>query len=132
MARPKSKFNQSNSSVIEENVLKQDPEGLPEAKVNVAVIKEMPKMERVVFRNDRDPGMPLEFHFHSATHPLHHYKLLHGKEYTLSVEIIEHLESRRIPIYVYRRDADGMPQLCVNGYRHYYVCKPVRDYARAA
>lgn len=129
MARPKSKLNQSNSEVIEENILQENPEGLPETKVNIIKAAVIPKMEKVVFRNDRDPGHPLEFHYHSATHPLHHYKLFHGKEYTLPVEIVEHLESRAVPIYGYRRGNDGHPEMFIQSYKHQFSCKTVRNAA---
>lgn len=129
MARKK--LNDAKSAVIEENILKENPEGLSETKDldPVAVVKHMPKMETIVFRNDRDPGMPLEFHYHSPTHRLHHYKLFHGKEYTLPVEIIEHLENRAVPIYGYRRGPDGCPEMFVNGYKHQFSCKTVRRVA---
>ncbi len=128
MARPKSKLNKANSEVIESNILKENPEGLPETQVlqPVAVVKEMPRMERIVFRNDRDPGMPLEFHYHSKTHHLHSYKLFHGKEYTLPVEIIEHLENRAVPIYGYRKGPDGHPEMFIQSYKHQFSCKTVR------
>src|SRR5271165_75887 len=120
MARPKSKLNQASSEVIEKYILAENPEGLQPTTVNeqkLAVVKVMPKMEKVVFRNDRDPGHPLEFHYHSITHPLHHYKLFHGKEYTLPVEIVEHLESRAVPIYGYRRGPDGHPEMFISSYK---------------
>lgn len=130
MARPKSKLNQANSEVIEANVLQENPEGLPEAKVTkVPVVKVMPKMEKIMFRNDRDPGFALEFHYHSATHPLHHYKLFHGKEYTLPIEIVDHLESRAVPIYGYRRGPDGHPEMFISSYKHQFSCKTIRNAA---
>ena len=127
----KSKLNKANSAVIEENILKENPEGLPETKdlPKVDVVKEMPKMEKIVFRNYRDPGMPLEFHFHSKTHRLHQYKLFHGKEYTLPVEVIEHLETRAVPIYGYRRGPDGHPEMFISSYKHQFSCKTVRNAA---
>lgn len=128
MAKIKSKLNKANSEVIEKNILQENPEGLPETKdlEPVAVVTQMPKMERIIFRNDRDPGMPLEFHYHSPTLRLHQYKLFHGKEYTLPVEVIEHLERRALPIYAYRKGPDGHPEMYVNGWRHQFSCKTVR------
>lgn len=128
MAKTKSKLNKASSQVIEDNILKENPEGLPETQdfEPVAVVPYIPKMERIIFRNDRDPGMPLEFHYHSKTHRLHHYKLFHGKEYTLPVEVIEHLETRAIPIYAYRKSPDGHPEMYVNGWRHQFSCKTIR------
>lgn len=133
MAKTKSKLNTANSAVIEENILKENPEGLPETKELplVTVVQGMPKMEKILFRNDRDPGIPLEFHYHSKTHRIHHYKLFHGKEYTLPVEVIEHLEDRKTPIYGYRKGPDGHPEMFVSGYKHLFTCKSIRD-GRAA
>lgn len=131
MAKIKSKLNQANSAVIEDNILKENPEGLaPTQELSpIAVVKVMPKMETIIFRNDRDPGCALEFHYHSKTHPLHSYKLHHGKEYTLPVEIVEHLESRAIPIYDYRKGPDGHPEMFISSYKHQFTCKTVRNAA---
>lgn len=130
MARPKSKLNESKSAVIEENILKDNPEGYEEIDYSpIEVAPVLPKMERIVFRNDRDPGMPLEFHYHSKTHRIHGYKLFHGKEYTLPVEVIEHLENRCVPIYGYRRGPDGHPEMYIQSYKHQFSCKTVRNAA---
>jgi hypothetical protein len=133
MAKIKSKINKAKSKIIEDNFLQQDPDGIAETKALpiVAVVKEMPKMETIIFRNDRDPGMPLEFHYHTKTHRLHHYKLLHGKQYTLPLEVIEHLENRCIPIYGYRQGADDHPEMFIKSYKYQFTCKNVRD-SRAA
>lgn len=130
MARPKSKLNESKSEVIEGNILKENPEGLPETddfSPQVAVVAVMPKMETIIFRNDRDPGHVLEFHYSTKTHKLHHYKLFHGQEYTLPLEVVEHLESRAVPIYSYKRGPDGHPVMYISGYKHQFSCKTVRD-----
>lgn len=129
MARPKSKLNNAKSKVIEDNILKENPDGMSGVIPKVVPVKVMPEMETVVFRNDRDPGVMHEFHYHSATHPLKHYKLYHGKEVTLPVEIIEHLENRKIPLYAYRPGPDGHPEMYINGYRYYFTCKRVRKAA---
>jgi hypothetical protein len=127
MARPK-KLNDASSEVIEKTILQENPEGFPEAKEEkIAVVKVMPKMERVIFRNDRDPGIPLEFHYSSATVPLTSYKLFHDQEYTLPVEVIEHLESRAIPIYAHKKGPDGVIQMFVNGKKHQFTCKVIRQ-----
>lgn len=128
MARPKSKLNKESSEVIKKAFLEQNPDGLPVAKEPdpIVIVKAIPKMETIIFRNDRDPGMPLEFHYHSKTHPIKHYKLIHGQQYTLPLEIVEHLESRAIPIYGYRKGLDGHPEMFVNGYKHQFTCKTVR------
>jgi hypothetical protein len=86
-------------------------------------------METIIFRNDRDPGIPLEFHYASKTHPLHHYTLYHGQEAQLPVEVIEHLESCSIPIYEYRKGPDGHPKMYQNGRKYSFTCKTVRSAA---
>lgn len=129
MARPKSKLNDANSAIIEDNILKENPEGLNPDAPKVQVVKKMPKMERILFRNDRDPGVMHEFHYHSKTHHLAHYKLYHGQEYTLPLEIVEHLEDRKIPFYAYRKGPDGHPVMYISGYKHMFTCKVVRDKA---
>lgn len=126
MARPK-KLNDATSEIIQKNVLEENPEGFPQAKEEVIVIaKEIPKIEKIVFRNDRDPGIPLEFHYSSKTHPLKLYKLLDGQEYDLPVEVIEHLEDRKIPISGYRRGVDGHPERYISGYKYNFSLKTVR------
>lgn len=131
MPRPKSKLNEATSEVIEENILKENPEGLPEIKEPsiVQVVQNLPRMETIIFRNDRDPGMPLEFHYHTKTHPLGRYKLFHGKQYTLPTEVVEHLEGSSIPIYSYRKGPDGHPEMFVSSFKYNFSCKPVRNAA---
>ncbi len=128
MAKTKSKLNNAKSQVIEEQILQENPEGFSdELAPEVVIMKELPKMERIVFRNDRDPGHAHEFHYHSKTHPLHRYRLAHGKEYTLPIEIIEHLENRKIPLYAYRKNEEGRPEMFITGYKHQFTCKVVRE-----
>jgi hypothetical protein len=131
MPRPKSKakLNTKPSEFIEENILLENPETLPEFQP-VQVVREIPKMETIIFRNDRDPGYPLEFHYASATHPLKQYKLIHGATYTLPIEIIEHLERCCLPIYGYRRGVDGHPEMFTQSQKFLYQCKTVRDPAQ--
>lgn len=126
MPRPKSKLNTKSAEFIEKEFLKENPETLPEEHP-VQVVREIPRTDTIVFRNDRDPGIPLEFHYHSGTHPLKRYKLIHGETYTLPVEIIEHLEQCKIPIYGYRKGRDGHPEMYVTSHRYYFTCKQVRD-----
>lgn len=92
----KSKLNQAEAKVIEENVLKENPEGLPESDIVIAkqIPKEQPKV-KFIFFNGRDPGVALHFHYSSATCPLQQYTLFHGLEHELPQEIIDHLESHR-------------------------------------
>ena len=111
------RLNDAKSEVIAENILKQDPEGLQKTEDvqldQVVITKHIPEYRTVVFLNGRDPGYPLDFHYASATHPLKLYKLLHGHEYKLPVEIIEHLESCNEPQYAYRRGLDGHPEMYI-------------------
>lgn len=128
MAWPKKKkaLGEAKQEVIANNILLENPEGLPDT-ATIPVFKEVPRMETIVFRNDRDPGLPLEFHYASKTHPLKQYKLLHGQTYTLPLEIVEHLESCAVPIYGYKKGLDGHPEMYVQAMKYQYQCKTVRD-----
>lgn len=132
MARPRSKFKDASSEVIEKNILQQDPEGLPpmrDISEEVVIAKHIPKMRRIVFQNGRDPGQELMFHYHSATHPLKHYTLFHGKEYDLTEEIIDHLENRFECQYGYRVGPNGHPEMYVKAKKYIFSCKPIRNAA---
>jgi hypothetical protein len=89
----------------------------------VVVIKEMPRHERIIFRNQRDPGHPLEFHYASASHPFKQYKLIDGQEYDLPHEVIINLERCREDIHKYRRSSEGIPEVYVAGYKTHFVCE---------
>lgn len=84
-----------------------------------------PQFEKVVFRNQRDPGHVLEFHYHSKTSPFKQYKLIDGHQYELPVEVIKNLESCRENVEKYRRNADGIPEIYVAGYKTHFVCERV-------
>jgi len=126
MARPRKMrvLNEAKSQVIAENVLKQNPEGLEQIDMDVnskiVISKHIPAMRRVIFLNGRDPGYPLDFHYASATHPLKIYKLIHGQEYNLPEEIIEHLESCAEPQYAYRKGLDGHPQMYIESRKYIF------------
>jgi hypothetical protein len=131
MARPKSKLNNKPAEYIEQNILEENPEGLPPCATvpeigEVIVAKNIPEMRKVQFINSRDPGYPLEFHYHSSTHPLKHYTLYHGKEYDLSVEVIEHLENCAERQYGYRQGPNGHPEMYVKGFKYNFRCQNVR------
>lgn len=97
-----------------------------EMKVNqVVAVNEIPKHERVVFRNQRDPGHVLEFHYSSKTHPFKMYKLIDGQQYDLPREVIVNLESCRENIEKYRRNDQGIPEIYVAGYKTHFVCERV-------
>lgn len=134
MARPQSKFKNAPKEVIEQNLLQENPEGLPStanvpAEGEIVIAKYVPEMRRVIFVNGRDPGQELMFHVHSKTHPLKHYTLFHGKEYDLPVEIIEHLESCAERQYGYRQGPNGHPEMYVKSFKYLYRCQPVKKAA---
>lgn len=92
----------------------------------VVFAQEIPQYEKVIFRNNRDPGYPLEFHIASATHPFKMYTLIDGKEYLLPREVILQLESCRENIERYRRNSEGLPEIYTAGYKTHFVCERVR------
>jgi len=121
--RPMKRLNDEKSAVVEENHLKENPEGFSDElpPVNQVVIaKHIPEYRKVQFLNGRDPGYMLEFHYCTGTHPLKQYKLHHGHEYNLPVEVIEHLESCNQPIYSYRAGADGHPEMYISSRKYLY------------
>ena len=89
----------------------------------VVAATEMPRFESIIFRNQRDPGYPLEFHYSSKTSPFKMYKLIDGERYTLPVEVIRNLEQCRENIEKYRRNAQGLPEIYVAGYKTHFVCE---------
>lgn len=117
------KLNEQNSEAIEKNFLSEDCAGLPNQTVHV--YKEIPKMVKGVFINNRDPGVALMFHYKSKTHPLHHYTLYHGVKTELPEEIVFHLEGMNDydPYSCHRRlygrkmnEDAGTSETYVNGY----------------
>lgn len=113
--------------VVNENILKAEPEGQPPLPNidKIVVMKNVPEYRRVTFLNGRDPGYPLDFHYHSATHPLKIYKLFHGKDYDLPIEIIEHLENRKEPQYAYRKGENGFQEHYICGYKYIFQLRNV-------
>lgn len=133
MPRPsKSLLNQAKSEVIERNFLSENPEIPTEKKVVVS--KEVPEYEKVVFMNNRDPGVCLHFHYASKTHPLKHYDLMHGFTYELPVEVIKHLEGQiewdpyacHKRLYSRRMRDDGISETFASSYVPYFQFKTVR------
>lgn len=96
----------------------------------------MPRFETIKFQNNRDPGRPLNFFYASKTHNLKSYTLVHDKEYTLPIEVIDHLEgmnpndpnscSQFIYSDQYHPDKD-ITKSTVTGYKSLYQCKRVRS-----
>ena len=117
MARPqKKKLNDQKKEVINEEFLKAS-DSIP-SEHDIVIAKHIPEIRKVMFINQRDPGYCLEFHYASATHPLKQYKLLHGFEYDLPIEIISHLESCAEKQYGYRKGLDGCPEMYVKGLKY--------------
>lgn len=128
--KPKSKLNEVSSQKIEENILKENPEGLPDS--NIVIAKQIPKEQplvKFIFLNGRDPGVALHFHYSSATCPLKQYTLFHGREHELPQEIIDHLESCGEAQYGYRTGPEGHPEIYVKSHKYIFQCKPVRKTA---
>ena len=128
------RLNTQKAEVIHENYLKETPDGfsepqLPGGITGVVVADKIPEIRHVQFLNGRDPGRELMFHYHSATHPLKHYTLFHGKEYDLPVEIIEHLESCAEKQYGYRMGPNGHPEMYTKSLKYLYTCKSARKAA---
>lgn len=92
---------------------------------DVVTVKEVPKAEWVIFRNQRDPGYPLDFHYSSKSVPFKMYNLIDGDKYLLPVEVIQNLERCREEVHKYRRDAKGNPQIYVAGFKSHFVCERV-------
>ncbi len=128
MAKTQKRLSDASSEVIEENVLRENPENFPEND-SIVIAKQVPPppiMRKVIFLNGRDPGIALEFHYHSATHPLKHYKLHHGKEVDLPEEIIDHLENCAECIYGYKPGPEGHPEMYVKSKKYIFSCKNVK------
>lgn len=89
----------------------------------VVVATEVPKVESVTFRNQRDPGHALEFHYASKTHPFKQYKLIDGETYKLPLEVIRNLEGCKEDIHKHRKNSQGVPEIYVAGYRTHFVCE---------
>ncbi len=90
----------------------------------VVIVHEIPRHEKIIFRNQRDPGYPLDFHYASGTHPFKQYTLVDGQEYHLPVEVIRNLESCRENIEKYRKSShSGLPEIYIAGYKTHFVCE---------
>lgn len=90
----------------------------------IVIMADIPQMEKIIFRNQRDPGYPLEFHYASKSHPFKMYTLTDGQEYTLPKEVIRNLEGCRENIEKYRKSShSGLPEIYVAGYKTHFVCE---------
>lgn len=118
------RLNDQKGEVIAEEILKENPTGLPD-KAGLVIAKEVPKYRKIQFMNGRDPGYPLEFHYHSKTHPLKHYTLYHGMEHELPEEVIDHIENCHENIYAYKTGVNGHPEMYVKSHKYIFQCKNV-------
>ena len=90
----------------------------------IVVVDDVPPMEQIVFRNQRDPGHPLEFHYASKKVPFKMYKLIDGQTYTLPTEVIRNLEGCRENVHKYKRsEHTGLPEIYTAGYKTHFVCE---------
>lgn len=135
MARPRKmrRLNDAKSEVIAENVLQENPEGLPPIDYSqgekVVIAKQIPKYRKIVFLNGRDPGVALMFHYSSKTHPLKNYTLFHGYEHELPEEVIEHLEQCHEPQYAYRKGTNGHPEQYTESVKYIFQCRNTKKAA---
>lgn len=124
-------LNDTDKETIDKNFLSETPE-LPTGE-KVVVAQEIPKYDRIRFQNMRD-GVTLRFHYCSKTHPLKHYELVHGQEYNLPIEVINHLQgetsydlwSCHSRSYGRRMRPDGISEHYPNAFQPYYQCKTLR------
>ena len=138
-SKNKVKLNDMPKEVIHANFLSEKP-NIPTFKAPVIVAKEIPKMETIIFQNYRDPGIPLQFFMHTATHPLKHYTLIPGQTYNLPTEVVMHLEGQ-IPYDPYachtrkyskrevKTGSESMPEkseMYLVGHEACFSCKTVR------
>ena len=98
--RPRKILGDAKAAVIQEEILKENPEGVDNTP-KVVKMRHMPEYKTMIFQNRRDPGQPLYFHYASATHPRHQYTLYDGHPAELPIEVIEHLESCADNVYDY-------------------------------
>ena len=89
----------------------------------VVVTSHKPDYETITFRNGRDPGIPLEFHYSSKTCPFKMYTLIDGSTHTLPREIILNLEQCRENKYKYRKNSEGIPEVFISGYKSHFICE---------
>jgi hypothetical protein len=126
------KLNEMDSETVHKNFLSEEPEIPTEKKIVTSV--HIPRMVKIRFLNNRDPGVCLHFHYSSKTHPLKHYDLMHGFEYELSEEVVGHLEGtlRNDPFschqrtYSRRMRDDGISETYASGYVPYFQCQTLR------
>jgi len=76
------------------------------------------------FFNLEEPGVPVKFSF-GSTNKTETYTMLHGGKYTYPREVIQHLESRQVPIWGYQPDGRGVMQKKLEGYKSRFQCRQI-------
>lgn len=125
--KPYRQLGEAKQEVLNEQLFKENPEGFEDSicpDEPIVIAQEIPEMRKIVFINGRDPGCPLEFHYHSDTHFRKRYILYHGYEHELPLEVIAHLESRCLPIYGTRKNPEGHNENYISSYHYLYQCRP--------
>lgn len=76
----------------------------------------------IEFMNLEEPGMMLNFSFGPAD-KMKKYKLFHGGKYHLPRKVVQHIESRQVPIYKYRPDGEGGMRKELTSYKPRFQCR---------
>ena len=79
---------------------------------------------QIEFYNIEEPGVPIRFSYGSTKRP-EKFHLMHGGKYNLRREVINHLESRQLPIYDYQPDGAGQMRKVLTGYKSRFQCRQV-------
>jgi len=76
----------------------------------------------IEFMNLEEPGVPQLFVYGSTKNPKK-YHLMHGGKYKLPRRVIEHIESRRTPIWNYRPNGIGGMEKELTGHKSRFQCR---------
>lgn len=74
------------------------------------------------FFNLEEPGVPVKFVF-GPSNRAKTYTLLHGGKYTYPRRIVQHLESRQVPIWGYKPNGSGQMEKSLEGYKSRFQCR---------
>jgi len=78
----------------------------------------------IEFYNLEEPGVPLKFAYGSTKKP-ETFTLLHGGKYRLPREVVNHIESRQVPMWGYKPDGTGRLQRNLEGYKSRFQCRQI-------
>ena len=78
----------------------------------------------IEFYNLEEPGVPLKFAYGSTKRP-ETFTLLHGGKYRLRREVINHIESRQVPMWGYKPDGSGRLRRNLEGYKSRFQCRQI-------